>query len=82
MYIKSMMNVDQISAEALNLPYKEKGLLVDRLIESMGREIDPEITKIHRDVALRRLREVEDGSVELLSSDDVFHEARTILNDK
>ncbi|MCD6048997.1 MAG: putative addiction module component [Verrucomicrobia bacterium] len=68
------MTLDQLTTEALALTGKERGILMDRLVESLEHQLDPEIEKLWLVEARRRLEELQSGKVQAIPADDVFRE--------
>jgi putative addiction module component (TIGR02574 family) len=68
------MTLDQLTTEAMALPGKERGLLLDRLVESLEQQPDPEIEKLWLAVARRRLEELRSGKVQAIPAEEVFQE--------
>jgi len=73
------MSIDQIAAEALRLPPKERALLAESLWESLQ---DPYEARTDMDdaaaleLALERDRQIESGEVESISHDELMARLR------
>jgi putative addiction module component (TIGR02574 family) len=76
-------SVTQAVAEILqaveHLSAPERAELADRLMEALTADISPEIERAHLDEVRRRVAEVESGAVTLIPGDQVFAEARRIV---
>ncbi len=66
------ITAEQIVAEAMELPSQMRAFVAEKLIESLDLEPDSEISPEWCDELDRRAQEVEEGTVELRSADDVF----------
>lgn len=69
----------EILEEARALPYGDRVELIEQLIADSAKDIDPEIEKAWGDEALRRLKEMESGKVNLIPAEQVMAEARKIV---
>ncbi len=69
----------EILEEARGLPYSERAELIEQLIADAAKDIDPEIEKAWGDEALRRLKEIEDGKVQMIPGEVVAAKLRKIL---
>ncbi len=73
------MSIDQIAAEALQLPLKERAMLAESLWESLG---DPFRTPADKDdaaalaLAVERDRQLESGEVQPLSHEEMMARLR------
>ena len=73
----TMMSVEEIRAEAKNLPPAERGQLVCTLIEDLGR---PE-HDVSDDEVLERIRQTEDGTVQDISHEELIAGLKYIPKD-
>jgi putative addiction module component (TIGR02574 family) len=69
----------EILEEARGLPYDERAELIEQLIADSAKDIDPEIEKAWGNEALRRLKEIEDGKVQMIPGEVVAAKMRKIL---
>jgi hypothetical protein len=79
-YARPKAVVDKLLEQALQLPEKEWGDFVGRLLRSLesieGEELAPDAWEIAwSEVLDRRMREVRDGEVQLVDGDEVFRAA-------
>jgi putative addiction module component (TIGR02574 family) len=65
------MNARIIEEEALALPLKERAKLVERLLESLDDLPEKEAEALWLDVSERRAREIDDGTVQLVTPDEL-----------
>jgi putative addiction module component (TIGR02574 family) len=65
------MNASTIEKEALALPLKERAKLVERLLESLDELSEKEAESLWLDVAERRAREIDEGTVQLVTPDEL-----------
>ena len=63
---------EKIIAEALDLPRNLRALVAERLIESLEYDEPSELSPEWREEILRRIREVDEGMVELEDAEKVF----------
>lgn len=70
------MTLDQIVAEARQLPREQLTELLDLLTFELHEEIDPEIETAWADEAERRLAEIKSGKVKPIAGDQVMAELR------
>lgn len=69
----------KLEAKALKLPPEQRARLAQRLISSLDPASDPECEEVWLREAERRLDELESGSVEAISADQVLQKARSSL---
>ncbi len=72
-------SVERISELAMNLCFKDRALLLDRLHDSLRSPEEKEIDEAWLNEAVRRAEEVRSGLVVPIDSDVVFAEARARL---
>jgi putative addiction module component (TIGR02574 family) len=60
--------------DALSLPIDARTELVDKLLQSLNPKSNPHIDALWEEEIERRIKEVENGDVELLSEEEVFEE--------
>ena len=80
-----MSALESLLAQALRLPDAERGKLAMQLLRTLEPEEEDEVSKEEWEAAWsaeldRRVREVDDGSAELLDGDEVLAEARAWLD--
>ena len=73
------MNVDELAAEALNLPSEERALLADRLVESLDAAAVNSIDRLWAGEAKRRRDEVRQGLVQTISGPEALAQVRRSL---
>lgn len=62
----------ELLQQALSLSSRERGLLIDRLIESLDqRPPDAEVDKLWADEIKRRVDDVRSGRVEMIAGEEV-----------
>ena len=71
--------VAQILEEVEQLSPAERAELADRLMETLAREMPPEIERAHLDEVRRRVGEVESGAVKLIPGDQALSEVRRLV---
>jgi putative addiction module component (TIGR02574 family) len=69
----------EILEEARGLPYGERAELIEQLIADSAKDVDPEIEKAWGDEAMRRLKEIEEGKVQMIPGEQVMAEIRKIV---
>jgi len=65
------MNASTIEAEALALPISERAKLIERLLESLDTLPEQEAEALWLDAAQRRAREIDEGKVQLVTSEEL-----------
>ncbi len=69
-----MATSEEIFRDAMTLPPEARAELTERLVESLAREISPEITSAQLEEVRRRIAQVESGEVELIPGDEALRE--------
>ena len=72
--------VARILSEAEQLSVAEREDLADRLVESLVRDIPPEIQRAHTGEVRRRIAEVESGRVSLVSGEEAMERVRRLVD--
>lgn len=72
------MTVEQIAAEALNLPTDKRAELADRIVASLDAAELNRIDKLWAAESRRRLDEILQGIVETIPGDEVLARARRL----
>jgi len=65
----------QVLDNALHLPHQARAFLAERLLESLDAEPDFALSKEWQDEIARRCDEIDSGTVNLVSADQVFDHA-------
>ncbi len=73
------MNLQKIQDEALHLPKEERAQLVQRLVLSLESPSKEELRSDWLLEARRRAEELDSGSVQPVSGEDVMRKARTLI---
>lgn len=73
-------NLARILDEAEQLSVAEREELADRLVESLVRDIPPEIQRAHITEVRRRIAEVASGEVSLVSGDEAMRRVRQLVD--
>lgn len=74
-----MSMLSDVTKQALDLPIEERIILVQRVWDSMGHFVSPEVEEAWMDEADRRWQEIEEGKVQCLPADQVMKQARESL---
>ena len=72
-------NLDQLTADAMKLPLRDRVQLAQRLVETLDDEVEPNTEALWFAEAERRLEELRSGKVEGIESDEAFRSAREAL---
>jgi putative addiction module component (TIGR02574 family) len=72
-------NLDQLTADALKLPLRDRVQLAQRLVSTLDDEVESDAEALWFVEAERRLEELRSGKVEGIDSDEAFHSAREAL---
>lgn len=67
--------VEHVMKQALELPRQARAFLAEKLLESLDFEEPFDLSKEWRDEISRRCRQIDEGQVQLTSSDEVFKDA-------
>lgn len=70
------LNVDQLAAEAMQLPLGERAILVDKLVESFDLTEPSDLQRLWAAEAVKRRDEIRSGRVQPVGGDEVMIEAR------
>jgi putative addiction module component (TIGR02574 family) len=74
-----MPTSEEIFRDAMALPPDARAELAERLVESLAKDISPEITSAQLAEVRRRIAQVESGEVELIPGDDALARVRNLL---
>ena len=74
-----MATPEEIFRDAVAFPVDARTELTERLIESLARDISPEITSAQLGEVRRRIAEVESGKVGLIPGDEALARVRNLL---
>ena len=79
-----MASADKVLAEALDLPTEARARIAHELLRSLDEEPEEprDVTEAWTGEIARRLQEVIDGSVELMSLDEVKRRTAAFLADR
>jgi putative addiction module component (TIGR02574 family) len=72
-------NLDQITADAMKLPLRDRVQLAQRLVSTLDDEMETGTEALWFAEAERRLEELRSGKVEGIPAEDVFRNAREAL---
>jgi len=73
-------NLARILDEAEQLSVAEREELADRLVESLVRDIPPQIQRAHITEVRRRIAEVASGEVSLVPGDEAMRRVRQLVD--
>jgi putative addiction module component (TIGR02574 family) len=72
-------NLDQLTADAMKLPLRDRVQLAQRLVSTLDDEVESGVEDLWFAQAERRLEELRSGKVEGIDSDEAFRTAREAL---
>jgi putative addiction module component (TIGR02574 family) len=72
-------DLDQLTAEALKLPLRDRVQLAQRLVSTIDDEVETDTEALWFAEAERRLEELRSGKVQGIDSKDAFRTAREAL---
>lgn len=72
-------NLDQLTADAMKLPLRDRVQLAQRLVETLDDEVEPNTEALWFAEAERRLEELRSGKIEGIDSDEAFRTPREAL---
>lgn len=73
------MSFVTIEKEALDLPMQERAKLAQRLLESLDEVSEAEAEQFWLDVAARRAEEIDQGTVQLVSAEELESRVQALL---
>ena len=71
--------VAQILAEVRQLSHRERAELTDRLVETLGQEVDPEIGQAQLKEVQRRVAEVKEQKVALIPGEQALEQVGKLV---
>lgn len=73
------LTLEQLTAEAMQLPIESRALLADRLVESLASAELDDIQRLWAAEAIRRRDEVRSGRVQSIPGEQVLDEVRRLV---
>jgi len=73
------MNIQTIEQEVLQLPIEDRARLAEKLLSSLDDLSEQEVEKLWLVEAQRRATEIDNGAVQLVSSEEVERRIQVIL---
>ena len=64
-----MLTLDQLISEATALPDAAKAILIDKIVESMAKQVDRDILLEGMQKAQERIAEIDSGAVQTIPGD-------------
>lgn len=75
-----MLTLDHLISEAASLPDAAKAVLIDKITESMGSQIDQDIFMAGVKQAQKRIAEIDSGAVQTIPGDIALAQIRQLSN--
>ncbi|HKP35325.1 MAG TPA: addiction module protein [Pyrinomonadaceae bacterium] len=72
-------NLDQLTADAMKLPVRDRVQLAQRLVETLDEEVEENTEALWFAEAERRLEELRSGKVQGIDAEEAFRTAREAL---
>lgn len=72
-------NLDQLTADAMKLPLRDRVQLAQRLVSTLDDEVETDTEALWFAEAERRLEELRSGKVQGINSDDAFQKTRATV---
>ena len=72
-------NLDQLTADAMKLPLRDRVQLAQRLMSTLDEEVETDTEALWLAEAERRLKDLRSGKVEGVDVDEAFRTAREAL---
>jgi putative addiction module component (TIGR02574 family) len=72
-------NLDQLTADAMKLPLRDRVQLAQRLVRTLDDEVESDTEALWFAEAGRRLEELRSGKVQGIDADEAFRSAREAL---
>jgi putative addiction module component (TIGR02574 family) len=73
------MNAKTVEEKALELPAQDRAKLAERLLESLDDLPERDVEALWLEVAERRAKEIDDGSVELVTPEELDRRVKARL---
>lgn len=73
-----MLTLDQLISEATALPEADKAILIDKIVESMTSQIDPDILMAGVQKAQERMAEIDSGAVQTIPGEIALAQIRQL----
>lgn len=73
-----MLTLEQLISEATALPNAAKAILIDKIMDSMGEEVDRDILAAGVQKAQERLAEIDSGAVQTVPGDVALAQIRQL----
>jgi putative addiction module component (TIGR02574 family) len=73
---------DEVFKDALELPVEARAALVDSLLDSLDTTVDPDAEALWQAEILRRTREIDEGSVQLVPWSELRARLIRAMDDK
>ena len=73
-----MLTLDQLISEATALPDAEKAILIDKIVESMAKQVDRDILLEGVQKAQERIAEIDSGVVQTIPGDIALAQIRQL----
>ena len=73
-----MLTLDQLISEATALPDAEKAILIDKIVESMAKQVDRDILLEGVQKAQERIAEIDSGAVQTIPGDIALAQIRQL----
>jgi putative addiction module component (TIGR02574 family) len=73
---------DEVLKDALELPVEARAALVDSLLDSLDTTVDPDAEALWQAEILRRTREIDEGSVQLVPWSELRARLIRAMDDK
>ena len=77
--INMSSNLDQLTADAMKLPLRDRVQLAQRLVSTLDAEVETDTEALWFTEAERRLEELRSGKVQGIGAEDSFRNAREAL---
>jgi putative addiction module component (TIGR02574 family) len=74
-------SAQEIAQKALQLSEEDRHYVIEVLNNSFSRDVDPEIEKAWEEEIERRVRDIDEGKVELIPMDDVLRDMKRWINE-
>lgn len=65
----------QVLDEAMHLPHQARAYLAEKLLESLDKDPQPELSEQWREEIKRRCREIDNGEARMIPAEKAFEEA-------
>jgi hypothetical protein len=76
------MSLDELLSEAIILPVEAKAILAEQLIESIGADIESQVSSYQLTEVKRRRDELRSGKIESINGEEALAKVRDLIKNE